>query len=64
MHEDAGEIQLDLKPNIDVCSVDGGTPPERETPVGDLVETAPLGIGQLLVPVQSHPGNEHLAIGW
>ena len=54
MHEDASEIQLDLEPNIDIGSVDGGAPPQRETPVRDLVKTTPLGIGQLLVPVQAH----------
>ena len=52
MHEDAGQVQLDLEPNIDVGPVDGGAPPQSETPVGDLVQTTPLSIGQLLVPEQ------------
>ncbi len=50
VHEDAGEIELDLEPDIHIGSVDGGTPPEREASVRDLVQTTPLGVGQLLVP--------------
>ena len=33
----------------DVCSVDGGGPPESEPTVRNLVEPGPLSIGQLLV---------------
>ena len=38
-HEDAGQIQLDLETDIDVCTIDCRTPPQRETTVGYLVET-------------------------
>lgn len=39
VHEDACEIQLDLESDVHVRSVDGGTPPESEATVGDLVQT-------------------------
>jgi hypothetical protein len=42
-------IYTDLEAHIDVGAVDGGGPPEREAAVGDLVETGPLRLGQLLV---------------
>ena len=32
-----------------VGSVNGGGPPEGEATIGDLIQTGPLGIGQLLV---------------
>ena len=56
MHEDASQVQLDLEPNVDIGPVDGGAPPQSETPVGNLVQTTPLGIGQLLVPDQQKQG--------
>ena len=49
MHEDARQVQLDLEADVHVRAVDGGRPPQREPPVGDLVETAPLRVRQLLV---------------
>jgi len=52
MHEDASQIQLHLEAHVHIGTVDGGGPPQRETPVGDLVQTRPLCIGQLLVPAQ------------
>mmetsp|Transcript_1930 Transcript_1930/g.3398 ORF Transcript_1930/g.3398 Transcript_1930/m.3398 type:complete len:226 (+) Transcript_1930:445-1122(+) len=48
MHKDACEIELDLEADIDIGTVDGGTPPEGETTVGDLIETRALGVGELL----------------
>ena len=39
-----------LETNVDVCSIDRRTPPESESPIGDLVQTGSLGIGELLVP--------------
>lgn len=38
-----------LETDVDVRSVDGGRPPQSEATVGDLVETRPLGVGELLV---------------
>lgn len=49
MHENAGQIELDLETDVNVGAVDGWGPPEGEPPVGDLVQTGPLGIGQLFV---------------
>ena len=53
MHEDACQVQLHLETHIHIGTVDGGRPPQGETPVGDLVQTRPLGICQLLVPAQA-----------
>ena len=52
VHEDASQIQLHLEAHVHIGAVDGGGPPQGETPVGDLVQTRPLCIGQLLVPAQ------------
>mmetsp|Transcript_13659 Transcript_13659/g.18093 ORF Transcript_13659/g.18093 Transcript_13659/m.18093 type:complete len:330 (-) Transcript_13659:4853-5842(-) len=49
VHENSCEVKLDLEANVDVGAVDGRRPPEREAPVGDLVETRPLGVGEFLV---------------
>lgn len=50
MHEDACQIQLHLETHVHIGAIDGGRPPQREAPVGDLVQTRPLCISQLLVP--------------
>ena len=50
VHEDTSEIELDLETNVDVRTVDGRTPPEREPTVRDLVKTRPLRVRELLVP--------------
>ena len=52
VHEDASQIQLHLEAHVHIGTVDGGGPPQGETPVGDLVQTRSLCIGQLLVPAQ------------
>ena len=49
VHENSGQVKLDLETDIDVGAVDGRRPPERETTIRDLVETGPLSVGQLLV---------------
>eukprot|EP01137_Pigoraptor_chileana_P034037 Opistho-2@25960 len=49
VHENASEIKLHLETNVDICAIDGGRPPERKPTVGNLVETAPLRIRELLV---------------
>ena len=49
LHEDARKIELDLETNVDVRTVDRRTPPERETTIGDLIETGTLGVRELLV---------------
>mmetsp|Transcript_35305 Transcript_35305/g.88749 ORF Transcript_35305/g.88749 Transcript_35305/m.88749 type:complete len:781 (-) Transcript_35305:276-2618(-) len=49
VHEDAREVQLHLETHVHVGAVDGGGPPQRKAPVGDLVETRPLRVGELLV---------------
>ena len=49
VHENARQIQLDLETDVDVGSVDGRRPPEGEATVGNLIQTRPLGVGQLLV---------------
>ena len=50
LHEDARKIELDLETDVDVRTVDGRTPPEREPTVRDLVKTGPLRVRELLVP--------------
>ena len=49
VHEDAGQVELHLEADVDVGAVDRRRPPEREAPVGDLVETGALRVGELLV---------------
>lgn len=49
-HEDTREIELDLKTDINVCAIDGRTPPQGESTIGNLVQTGTLGVGKLLVP--------------
>lgn len=69
VHEDTSKIQLHLETDIDVGTVNSGTPPERESTIGNLVQTGALGVGQLLVshrlfksgrllPEQTFPGRE------
>mmetsp|Transcript_97181 Transcript_97181/g.274888 ORF Transcript_97181/g.274888 Transcript_97181/m.274888 type:complete len:549 (-) Transcript_97181:3378-5024(-) len=69
VHEDAREVQLHLEAHVDVGTVDGRRPPQREAPVRDLVEARPLGVGQLLethglleaaclLPEETLPGRE------
>lgn len=48
MHEDAGEIQLHLKSDIHIRTIDGGTPPQGETTIRNLIQTAALSVRQLL----------------
>ena len=43
------QVVVYLEADVDIGPVDGGRPPEGEAPVGDLVETGSLGVGQLLV---------------
>ena len=50
VHENISEIELDLETDVDVRTVDGRTPPEREPTVRDLVKTRPLRVRELLVP--------------
>ena len=49
VHEDPGEIELDLEADVDVGAVDRWRPPQREATVWNLVETRALRVGQLLV---------------
>ena len=49
VHEDSGEVELDLEADVDVGTVDRGRPPESEPPVRNLVQTGALRIGQLFV---------------
>eukprot|EP00964_Phaeocystis_antarctica_P078146 scaffold48598_cov65-Phaeocystis_antarctica.AAC.1 len=49
VHEDARQVELHLEAHVDVGAVDRGRPPEREAPVGDLVEAGALRVGELLV---------------
>jgi len=36
VHEDAGQVELDLEAHVDVGAVDGGRPPERKATVRNL----------------------------
>ena len=69
VHEDTRQVQLDLETDVDVGTIDGWTPPEREATVRNLVETRPLRVRQLLVthrlleagrllPEETLPGRE------
>ena len=49
VHEDTREIQLDLETDVNVRAVDCWTPPQREPTVGNLVQTGPLCVRELLV---------------
>ncbi len=49
VHEDARPVQLHLEAHVDIGPVDGGGPPEREAPVGNLIQPRPLRVCQLLV---------------
>ena len=49
VHEYAREVKLHLEAHVHVGAVDRGRPPEREAPVGDLVETRSLSVRQLLI---------------
>ena len=49
VHENSGQIQLDLEADVDVGAVDGRRPPEREATIRNLVQTGSLSVGQLLV---------------
>ena len=73
VHEDTGQIELDLETDVYVGTVDSRTPPERESTVRDLVQTGPLSVGELLVshrlfetgrllPEQTLPGREISAL--
>ena len=46
--EDTRQIKLHLETDVDVGSVDSWGPPERETSVGNLIETRTLGVRELL----------------
>ena len=73
VHEDTGQIELDLETDIYVGTVDSWTPPERESTVRNLVQTGPLSVRELLVshrlletgrllPEQTLPGWEISAL--
>mmetsp|Transcript_19227 Transcript_19227/g.59289 ORF Transcript_19227/g.59289 Transcript_19227/m.59289 type:complete len:634 (-) Transcript_19227:308-2209(-) len=49
VHEDAGQVELDLEADVDVGAIDRRRPPEREAAVRDLVQPGALRVGQLLV---------------
>jgi len=42
VHENASEVQLDLEANVHIGTVDGGTPPQGESSIRNLVESGPL----------------------
>src|SRR4051812_16932140 len=44
VQEYSRQVELDLETNIDVCSIDGRRPPERESTIRNLVETRSLSI--------------------
>ena len=73
VHEDTGQIKLDLETDVYVGTIDSRTPPERESTVRDLVQTGPLSVRELLVshrlfetgrllPEQTLPGWEISAL--
>ena len=42
VHENSGQIQLDLETDVNIRSVDRWAPPQREATVGNLIQTGPL----------------------
>ena len=73
VHENTRQIELYLETDVDVGTIDCGTPPERETTGGNLVQTGTLGIRELLVshglfetrrllPEKTLPGREVRAL--
>ena len=48
VHVDTGKVKLYLETNVHIGSVDSRTPPQSEAAVGDLIQTRPLSVGQLL----------------
>ena len=69
VHEDACQVQLHLESHVHIRTIDGGRPPQREAPVGDLVQPGALRVGELLVlhallkaagllPEEALPGGE------
>ena len=50
VHEDTGQIQLNLETDVYVGTVDSRTPPERESTIRDLIQTGPLCVREFLVP--------------
>ena len=50
VHEDTSQVKLHLETDINVGTIDGRTPPERESTVRNLIETGALRVRQLLVP--------------
>ena len=49
VHEDTSQVKLHLETDINVGTIDGRTPPERESTIRDLIETGALRVRQLLV---------------
>ena len=52
VHKDSSQVQLNLESYVHVGAINCWRPPQREAAVGDLVQAAPLGVCQLLVPAQ------------
>lgn len=50
LHENTRQIKLDLETNVHIGTIDRRAPPERESTIGNLVQTGTLGVRQLLVP--------------
>lgn len=49
MHVNSSKIKLDLEADVNISSVDGGTPPESKSSVRNLVETRSLSMGKNLI---------------
>ena len=69
MHENTSKIQLDLKSNINIGSINSRRPPESEPSIRNLVKPTSLSMCQFFVfhtffkttgffPKQSFPGGE------
>lgn len=56
VHENTRQIQLHLEPDVDVGAIDRRRPPERETTIGNLIQTATLRIRQFLIPEKEGRG--------
>ena len=74
VHEDTGQIKLDLETDVYICAIDSRAPPQRKPSVGGLVQTGSLGVREILVsrrlvetgrllPEQTLSGREMSALG-
>jgi hypothetical protein len=48
MHENTGKVELHLKSDVHVRSIDSRRPPQSKSSIGDLIQSRPLSVSQFL----------------